>query len=191
MVKPGLVSRSVYVTRVRYTINKDLSEVIVWKVSEVRPDISPPQRFPVGFQRGIDIGGLRNRKVNARGSLGSVFFVSPEAFAEERETGYKGGIPHRLHSDWALQHCHTAVYTDVTTGTYHRRVATCESGKSGLASFSETQALFFIQFVSFRKMKVQARQNGPSKSYYAKAVKNYMRSTMRAETLSDLAVLYA
>ena len=32
----------------------------------------------------------------------------------------------------------------------------------GVTSFSETQALFFIQFLSFRKMKVQDRQNGPS-----------------------------
>ena len=40
-----------------------------------------------------------------------------------------------------------------------RRVATC---KPGLTSFSETLALFFIQFPSCRKMKVQDRQNGPS-----------------------------
>ena len=43
-----------------------------------------------------------------------------------------------------------------------RRVATCKPGKPGLTSFSETLALFFIQFLSFRKMKVQDRQNGPS-----------------------------
>ena len=42
-----------------------------------------------------------------------------------------------------------------------RRVATCKPGKPGLASFSETLALFFIQFLLFRKMKVQDRQNGP------------------------------
>ena len=44
-----------------------------------------------------------------------------------------------------------------------RRVATCKPGKPGLTSFSETLALFFIQFLSFRKMKVQDRQNGSSK----------------------------
>ena len=44
----------------------------------------------------------------------------------------------------------------------NRRVATCKPGKPGLTSFSETLALFFIQFLSFRKMKVQGRQNGPS-----------------------------
>ena len=43
-----------------------------------------------------------------------------------------------------------------------RRVATCKPGKPGLTRFSETLALFFIQFLSFRKMKVQDRQNGPS-----------------------------
>ena len=46
--------------------------------------------------------------------------------------------------------------------TKTRRVATCKPGKPGLTSFSETLALFFIQFLSFRKMKVQDRQNGPS-----------------------------
>ena len=35
-----------------------------------------------------------------------------------------------------------------------RRVATCKPGKPGLTSFSETLALFFIQFLSFWKMKV-------------------------------------
>ena len=44
----------------------------------------------------------------------------------------------------------------------NRRVATCKPGKPGLTSFSETLALFFLQFLSFRKMKVQDRQNGPS-----------------------------
>ena len=43
-----------------------------------------------------------------------------------------------------------------------RSVATYKPGKPGLTSFSETLALFFIQFLSFRKMKVQDRQNGPS-----------------------------
>ena len=43
-----------------------------------------------------------------------------------------------------------------------RRVATCKPGKPGLASFFETLALFFIQSLSFRKMKVQDKQNGPS-----------------------------
>ena len=43
-----------------------------------------------------------------------------------------------------------------------RRVATCKPGKPGLTSFSETLALFFSQFLSFRKMKVQDKQNGPS-----------------------------
>ena len=45
------------------------------------------------------------------------------------------------------------------------RVATCKPGKFGLTSFSETLALFFIQFLSFRKMKIQDRQNGPSKLF--------------------------
>ena len=54
-----------------------------------------------------------------------------------------------------------------------RRVATFKPGKPGLTSFSETLALFFVQFLSFRKMKVQARQNGPSKSYYAKGQELY------------------
>ena len=43
-----------------------------------------------------------------------------------------------------------------------RRVATCKPGKPGLNCFSETLALFFSQFLSFRKMKVQDKQNGPS-----------------------------
>ena len=43
-----------------------------------------------------------------------------------------------------------------------RRVATCKPGKPGLTSFSETLALFSIQFLLFRKMKVQDRQNGSS-----------------------------
>ena len=47
-------------------------------------------------------------------------------------------------------------------GLVCRRVATCKPGKPGLTSFSETLALFFIQFLSFRKMKVQDRQNGLS-----------------------------
>ena len=38
-----------------------------------------------------------------------------------------------------------------------RRVATCRPGKPGLTSFSETLALFFIQFLSFRKMQVWIR----------------------------------
>ena len=44
----------------------------------------------------------------------------------------------------------------------HRHIATCKQGKPRLTSFSETLALFFIQFLSFRKMKVQDKQNGPS-----------------------------
>ena len=43
-----------------------------------------------------------------------------------------------------------------------RRVATCKPGKPRLTIFSETLALFFVQFLSFRKMKAQDRQNGPS-----------------------------
>ena len=43
-----------------------------------------------------------------------------------------------------------------------RRVATCKPGKPGLTSFSETLALFFIKFLSSRKIKVQDRQNVPS-----------------------------
>ena len=42
-------------------------------------------------------------------------------------------------------------------GETGRRVATCKPGKLGLTSFSETLALFFIQFLSFGKMpKIQA-----------------------------------
>ena len=46
-----------------------------------------------------------------------------------------------------------------TMNNYHvtvstRHVATCKLGKPRLTSFSETLALFFIQFVSFWKMKV-------------------------------------
>ena len=48
-----------------------------------------------------------------------------------------------------------------------RSVASCKPGKPGLTSFSETLAPFFIQFLSFRKMKVQDRQKGPSKSFRA------------------------
>ena len=43
-----------------------------------------------------------------------------------------------------------------------RRIATCKPGKPGLTSFSETLTLFFIQFFSFWKAKVQGRQNGTS-----------------------------
>ena len=47
--------------------------------------------------------------------------------------------------------------------SYVRGVATCtcKPDKPGLTSFSEALALFFIQFLSFRKMKVQERQKGP------------------------------
>ena len=48
-----------------------------------------------------------------------------------------------------------------------RHVATCKPGMPGLTSFSETLILFFVQFLSFRKMKVQDRQNCPSKSFRA------------------------
>ena len=41
----------------------------------------------------------------------------------------------------------------------HWCIATCKPDKPRLTGFSETQALFFIQFLSFRKMKVQDRQN--------------------------------
>ena len=44
----------------------------------------------------------------------------------------------------------------------YRRVATCKPGRPGLTSFSETLVVFFIQFLSFGKMKAQDRQNGPS-----------------------------
>ena len=43
-----------------------------------------------------------------------------------------------------------------------RRVATCKPGKPGLTNFSKTLALFFIQFLSFWKMRIQDRQNSPS-----------------------------
>ena len=46
-----------------------------------------------------------------------------------------------------------------------RRVAICKPGKPGLTSFSETVALFFTQFISFRKMKVQDKQNSSSKLF--------------------------
>ena len=52
------------------------------------------------------------------------------------------------------------MFTKVSMVT--RRVATCKPGKPGLASFSKTQSIFLIQFLSFRKMKVRDRQNGPS-----------------------------
>ena len=55
-----------------------------------------------------------------------------------------------------ISHVATAIISHI------RRVATCKPGEPGLISFSETLALFFIQFLSFRKMKVQDRQNGPS-----------------------------
>ena len=48
-----------------------------------------------------------------------------------------------------------------------RRVATCKPDKPGLTSFSETLALFFVQFLSFWKIKVHDRQNSPSKSFQA------------------------
>ena len=61
-----------------------------------------------------------------------------------------------------------------------RRVATCKPGKPRLTSFSETLALFFVQFLSFRKMKVQDRQNGPSglpeKTGWLRACHYYSRS---------------
>ena len=64
--------------------------------------------------------------------------------------------------------------TSSVTVNYHRRlsnvvrrVATCKPGKPRLTSFPETLALFFIQFLSFRKIKVQDRQNGPSKLFRA------------------------
>ena len=54
-------------------------------------------------------------------------------------------------------------YLNIALSIFHiRRVAICKPGKPGLTSFSETLALFFIQFLSFQKMKVQDRQNGPS-----------------------------
>ena len=43
-----------------------------------------------------------------------------------------------------------------------KRVAICKPGKPGLTSFSETLALFLIQYLSLRKMKVQDKQNVPS-----------------------------
>ena len=48
--------------------------------------------------------------------------------------------------------------------SYVRGVATCtrKPDKPGLTSLSETLALFFIQFLLFRKMNVQERQKGPS-----------------------------
>ena len=48
-----------------------------------------------------------------------------------------------------------------------RHVGNSKPGKPGLTSFSETLALFFIQFLSFRKKKVQESQKGYSKSFRA------------------------
>ena len=47
------------------------------------------------------------------------------------------------------------------------RIATCKPGKPGLTSFSEILALFFVRFLSFRKMKLQDIQNGRSKTFQA------------------------
>ena len=55
----------------------------------------------------------------------------------------------------------------MSNGSEIRSVATCKTGKPELTSFSETLALFFIQFLSFCKMKVQDRQVDPSKSFWA------------------------
>ena len=49
---------------------------------------------------------------------------------------------------------------------FRRRVATCKPGKPGITSSSVTLALFLIQYLSFRKIKIQDRQNGPSKSFW-------------------------
>ena len=69
------------------------------------------------------------------------------------KTSYKdqmGGILH----DWVLH--------SLYVGYPPRRVATCKPGKPRLTSFSETLAVFFFQFLLFRKIKKQHRQKGPS-----------------------------
>ena len=57
--------------------------------------------------------------------------------------------------------CQLSLYKSYFITTV-RHVATCKPDKPGLTSFSEALALFFIQFLSFWKIKVQDRQNGPS-----------------------------
>ena len=71
--------------------------------------------------------------------------------------------------------------------SFPRRVATCKPGKPGLTSFSETLAPFFIQFLSFRKMKVQDRQNGQSKSFqaYQKKLAGYASAFLLLTLLFD------
>ena len=59
-------------------------------------------------------------------------------------------------------------------GFTNRRVATYKPGKPGLTGFSETLALYFIQFLSLRKMKVQDRQNGPSDLPLRKKLAGYV-----------------
>ena len=51
-----------------------------------------------------------------------------------------------------------------------------QAHKPWLTSFSETLALFFIQFLfSFiSKIKIQNRENGPSKSFRAYQKKNWL-----------------
>ena len=69
-----------------------------------------------------------------------------------------------------------------------RRVATCKPGKPGLTSFSKTLALLFIQFLSFRKMKAQERQNVnpglPEKSGWLRACMLY--SIVKETVASDV-----
>ena len=66
-----------------------------------------------------------------------------------------------LRPKWVFDQAHW-LWMDSVDREAFRRVSTCKPGKPGLTSFSETLALFFIQFLSFWKMKVQDRQNGPS-----------------------------
>ena len=75
-----------------------------------------------------------------------------------------------------------------------RRVPTCQPGKPALTSFSETLALFFIQFLSFRKMKVQDKQNGlsglPEKNWLATRLITqelfwHLHIMLRKKTLSE------
>ena len=70
-----------------------------------------------------------------------------------------------------------------------RRVATCMPGKPGPTSFSKTLALFFIQFVSFRKMKVRDGQNEnpglPEKSGWLRAWMCYKNNSISASFLRN------
>ena len=97
-------------------------------------------------ERTESIGGLGKRMVSARGSLGR---WTPRA---------RGPLSH----SFSLSQVLSLSLSRTLCGGESRRVATCMPGKPGLTSFSQNLALYFIQSLSFRKMNVQDRQNGPS-----------------------------